>query len=117
MKNILLLLLFCFITTLGLSAQHKQHVPAIRTPLEYIQPNGDTLTIRLHGDERHSYRTTIDGYLIAQDKKGYYCYAKYDSTGIGRATRRKAHNANQRSACEQKYIARHIPNKLSSKND
>lgn len=117
MKNALLLLSFCFITALSLSAQSKQHVPAIRTPLEYIQPDGDTLTIRLHGDERHSYRTTADGYLIAQDKKGYYCYAKYNNKGIGKATRRKAHNADQRSACEQKYIARHIPNKLSQKND
>ena len=52
-------------------------VPADPRPMEYVQPNGDTLIVRLVGDERFHFTTTIDGVLIAKNDKGYYCYAKW----------------------------------------
>ncbi|MGM9830536.1 MAG: hypothetical protein ACI3Z5_00790 [Paludibacteraceae bacterium] len=111
---VVILLTMC----IGLNAQNKpQRVPAVKTPLEYVQPDGDTLIIRLHGDERRHYRTTVDGYLIAQNKKGYYCYARYDRNGATKITCKKAHNADKRSTSEQKYIERNIPNKLTKQTE
>ncbi|MCM1035011.1 MAG: hypothetical protein NC038_05010 [Paludibacter sp.] len=113
MQHKFLLLLGGMALTAALYAQpRQQRVPAVKTPIDYVQPDGDTLSIRLHGDEWHSFRTTTDGYLIAQNKKGCYCYAKYNKSGIGKATCRQAHNADKRTACETKYIKKHIPNKL-----
>lgn len=86
-----------------------QRVPAIRTPIETIQPNGDTLTIRLHGDERRHCTTTEDGYLIRTNGKGYYCYAVEKADGTIVPTRRIAHNESERTCCERRYIKKHIP--------
>lgn len=116
MKHAITLLTLCCAFAAAFAQPRRQHVPAVPTPFDYVQPDGDTLSIRLRGDERHSYRTTLDGYLIRQNDKGYYCYARYDKHGNAKATRRKAHNAEKRSVCEQKYIRRHIPNKLQAGN-
>lgn len=40
------------------------------------QPNGVTIRLMLHGDERVHYTTTEDGYLVAKNRKDYYCYVK-----------------------------------------
>ncbi len=92
----------------SLQAQQPRRVPATPHPIEIVQPDGDTLIIRLHGDERKHWRTTADGYLIAQNKQGVYCYAKYTKDGTVKVTCRQAHNADKRSACEQRWIERYI---------
>ncbi len=98
------------------AVQTIQAVPAKRTPFEVVQPNGDTLTVRLVGDERWHAHYTADGYLIAQNKKGYYCYAKWgkeqaDRNGVMRQyakpTCKKAHDANKRKKCENRWLKRH----------
>ena len=89
--------------------QAQNRVPAIQKPIEHIQPNGDTLVYRLHGDERHHWRTTLDGYLITTNKRGRMCYAKQNKKGETKATCRTAHNAEDRKRCEQRYVERHIP--------
>lgn len=43
------------------------------------QPDGTTVSFILHGDEFFSYRTTKDGYVIAQNTEGYYCYASFNT--------------------------------------
>ena len=68
--------------------------------------------IRIVGDEWHHFRMTLDGYLIRQNDKGYYVYANNNEKGEIVCTRRKAHNADKRSKCEQRYIQKHIPNKM-----
>lgn len=95
----------------------RRGMPAKREPIEFVQPNGDTLTIRLVGDEWHHYRMTVDGYLIDQNDKGYYCYAQYNSKGKIVCTRRKAHNKDKRSKCEQRYLDRYIPNKIQERQE
>ncbi len=94
----------------SLQAQQRRGVPATPHPIEIVQPDGDTLMIRLRGDERMSWRTTLDGYLICQNEKGVYCYAKKDKEGKTVATRRQAHNADKRTCCEKRYVEKHIPN-------
>ena len=58
---------------------HKS--PATPYPIQYAQPSGDTLTIRLYGDERYHWAETIDGYLILQKKDGTYEYAYRETNG------------------------------------
>lgn len=89
-------------------------VPARPTPLDMVQPNGDTITVRLHGDEWFHFYTTIDGYLIAKNDKGYYCYAVWeeytDENGKEHrravAKRRVAKNEADRSRYEKRWLVR-----------
>ena len=50
-------------------------------PVSVTQPDGSVIIIRLYGDEFFRYKTTIDGYIIAQKSDGFYYYADYN-TGI-----------------------------------
>lgn len=43
-------------------------------PVVVKQPDGSTLTIRIHGDENRHYVSTTDGYRVALDKDGFYKY-------------------------------------------
>ena len=95
----LLLLLLSALLPLCLSAQAPSRVPASPGAIEKVQPNGDTLHIRLVGDEWKHWTVTEDGYKIAPNKRGYYCYIRN-----GRTTCRKAHDANQRSKSEQRWL-------------
>lgn len=87
-------------------AQPRRGVPAYPGPIERIQPDGDTLIIRLHGDERKHWATTEDGYLIAENEQGTLCYALQKKDGTIVAGKRQAHNADKRLRCEQRYVTR-----------
>ena len=52
-------------------------VPAHPGILDYIQPNGDTLHVRLIGDERFHFYTTADGLLL--QKKSIGCSIEMES--------------------------------------
>lgn len=68
--------------TITTEQQHRPtKSPATPYPIQYVQPSGDTLTIRLYGDERHHWAETIDGYLILQKKDSTYEYAYRDANG------------------------------------
>ena len=93
MKKYLLILamLLCVNMTWG--------IPADPTPRRFTQPDGSTVTLRLHGDEWLHFTTTIDGYTVVKDERGYYAYAqlhegKLISTGVA------AHDADQRDKAE-----------------
>lgn len=100
---------------LAASALMLWAVPARRDPFAVEQPNGDTLIIRLIGDERWHATFTLDGYAIAQNEDGYFCYAKWeeyvDAQGITRQraipTKKIAKNEDRRSRCEKRWIRRH----------
>jgi len=86
-------------------------VPANPRPIPYVQPDGDTIMIRLVGDEHFHFNTTVDGYLIAKNDKGYFCYAKWTEKTVdgktalvAKPTSRKAHNADKRKKCEQRWV-------------
>ncbi len=78
-------------------------VPAHRMAVNVAQPDGDSLTISLVGDEYYHYNTTIDGYTVVNTGHGWE-YARLagqrlSSTGV------LAHNASRRSASEQALLA------------
>ena len=75
----------------GVLAQRKPaRVPAYQGVIERVQPNGDTVYVRLHGDERRHWMTLEDGVtLVKENQKGYICYAKKKKNGQIVATRRK----------------------------
>lgn len=83
-------------------------VPATPNPIEVVQPNGSKLTIRLFGDERRHYNTTIDGFVIVQNEKGYYCYAKLDKNGNYAPTKTVANNEENRKNCEKNFLKKQI---------
>lgn len=71
-------------------AQKPARVPAYQGVIERVQPNGDTIYVRLHGDERKHWMTLEDGKtLVKENKKGYICYAKKKKDGRIVATCRK----------------------------
>lgn len=95
----LLLLLLSSLWALCTYAQTPSRVPAYPGIIEKVQPNGDTLHIRLVGDEREHWTVTEDGYKIKQDKRGFYRYLNKS-----RLTCRKAHDASKRSKREQCWL-------------
>ena len=99
--------LFLFALCLSLHA-----VPARREPFELTLPDGSQLTIRLHGDEHYHFRTTLDGFLI-NDKNDYFYYVKQRRNGKQVLSHRKAHNEQERSKREVRWLARHGVNKFN----
>lgn len=79
-------------------------MPAHPAPATVIQPDGTSLTVRLHGDEFMHYTTTIDGYTVIRDDSGTYRYAvrRGELLVAGNVT---AHNPDDRSATETDYIS------------
>lgn len=55
---------------------------AIPEVVEVKQPDGSIIKIKIHGDEFFNYSTTEDGYIVAQDSQGFYCYANYSPMGV-----------------------------------
>ncbi len=80
-------------------------VPADPTPIHVTQPDGTTLTVRLHGDEFFHFTSTEDGYTIVKNAAGFYTYARLDGDRLV-AGDRIARNVGQRSAADRAALAR-----------
>lgn len=92
MKRLMYILaISCSVWALGAMAQQRPaRVPAYQGVIERVQPNGDTVYVRLHGDERRHWMTLEDGVtLVKENKRGYICYAKKKKDGRIVATCRK----------------------------
>ena len=102
MRRILLILAIgCGMLTIGneqwAMGQKPARIPAYSGVIERIQPNGDTVYVRLHGDERKHWMTLEDGNtLVKENKKGYICYAKQNKNGKVVATCRKVKKSRKR---------------------
>ena len=79
-------------------------VPAHPGTVRVQQPDGTTVTLRLVGDEWRHMQTTVDGYSVVKDARGYYVYAE-KRNGLLHATAQVAHDAAERSAKEQAFLA------------
>lgn len=99
MKKIILLLTFCA-TMLVAKA-----IPACPTPVAVSQPDGQTLTIVLHGDEFYHFTTTTDGYTVLKNQAGYYVYAQKATGGIVTSDM-IAHDVKKRTANETAFLAK-----------
>ena len=53
-------------------------IPAIPTPIIFIQPDGKTLTVMIRGDERIHWYKTKDDYTLMYNTKGYLTYSQLD---------------------------------------
>ncbi|MGN0187849.1 MAG: hypothetical protein ACI392_08935 [Paludibacteraceae bacterium] len=104
-KRIVLIFGVSLIFAMGIQAQPAR-VPAVREPIEVIQPDSTVLTVLLHGDEWKHWRTTIDGFVIDQNDKGFYCYIVTNCHGEQGVGCRVAHDPAVRSRCESKYLAK-----------
>jgi len=67
MKRIALVLICLMAFSLQLLA-----VKAYPYPVTVVQPDGSTLSIRIHGDENRSWKTTLDGRPVFQDASGFW---------------------------------------------
>lgn len=114
MKKLLFILMALFTLTLGVQAQGPARVPAYPGVIVRVQPDGDTLHVFLRGDERKHFMMTVDGWQVQEDKNGKICYCKSRTRKIDGekkivpvVTRRQAHDADRRKACEQRWLDRH----------
>ena len=105
MKRIALIFIVLMSVAVGAKAQPAR-VPAVREPIEVMQTDSTLLTVLLHGDEWKHWRTTIDGFVVEQDDKGFYRYVVVTTKGEQRMGCRVAHNPADRSKCEQKYVSK-----------
>ena len=97
-RTILLLLAFL------MSICTAMAVPAHKGAVSVKQPDGSTVTIRLHGDEFMSFTTTDDGYTVIKNEKGYYCYAVKQG-GKMVTTNIVAHDTQKRDTQETAFLA------------
>ena len=90
--------------TLGLLCLCARAIPADPTPVKVTQPDGSTLTIKLHGDEFFHFTTTHDGYTVLKNNAGYYTYAQL-SQGRLVPGDRIAKDLSQRTAADVAALA------------
>jgi len=116
MKRIFLTLMALCALAGGMLAQGPQRVPAAPYPIVKQQPNGETVTILLRGDEHKHWMMTEDGWQVVQDDTDRICYALKKKDGTIVASKKLAHDADKRSKCEQRWLKRKGINKLKVEN-
>ncbi len=101
------LLLFCL---LFCHAEKMLAIKANPRPVTVKQPDGTSVTVRIHGDENFHYTTTLDGYLIKRDKDGFFKYVNFDAEKkFQNISVQKVSNADQRSEAEIKFLSNLSP--------
>ena len=93
-----------FSTLMALACLAASAVPAIPTPQQVTQPNGEQLTVRIMGDEFYGYLTTLDGYTIVKNDQGYYTYGTLKGDDVV-ASKIVARDAEKRSASDQAWLS------------
>ena len=74
--------------TLLLFAFEAAGVRSAPYPVKVFQPDGSFLMLKINGDESFSYKTTLEGHIVAQGTDGYYYYADFNSGTLNISTRR-----------------------------
>ena len=80
-------------------------VPAHPRPVNVLQSDGTTLTVRLVGDEFYHRTMTTDGYTLLQTSNGDYVYALQSADSRLIPSNVIAHNPQARSAGELKMVS------------
>lgn len=71
--------IFTILTILFLSTLEAAGVRSAPYPVKVFQPDGSYIMLKITGDESFSYKTTLDGHIVAQAADGYYYYADFNS--------------------------------------
>lgn len=100
MEKHITLTFFCLLFFLSGS----EAIPAYPHPVTITQPDGTTLTVKLSGDESRKMRSTVDGYVIKKNDKGFYTYAVRNQENRIVAGERIARDPDKRSATDLIYI-------------
>lgn len=79
-------------------------IPAFPYPQKVEQPDGSTVTLRMHGDEFMNFVTTQDGYTVVLNAAGYYVYAQLED-GLLSPTSYVAKDLADRSSDELRYLS------------
>lgn len=79
-------------------------VPAKPGKLAYTLPNGETISVYLHGDESAHYYTTEDGHVLTQDNEGFFRYVTTDKNGVNKMSDVVATNLNKRNSQETLFV-------------
>jgi len=74
------IILFMAVACIGIQTKTNAS-PAFPKPITFTQPDGQSITIQLKGDEHSKWASTTDGYSLIFNGKGYYEYATLDSRG------------------------------------
>ena len=90
-------------------------ISANPNPVAYIQADGTSITMLLHGDEYIHWATTLDGYTIMTNPKGIYEYAILKDDGGLAFSGVMAHNADVRDAVEINFLGNIRPGLFFSK--
>lgn len=103
MKQIILFLMaLCFSASTAYAAKANQ------TPFAVRQADGSTLMVVLHGDESYSWYTTLDGVMLSHVNQSFFI-SSINQQGLLLPTRQLAHEAQQRSAAEQRLVKAQAP--------
>ena len=97
---------FIFVIAAAMAAGSASAAPAYPYPITYRQPDGDTLTITLRGDERASWAVSEDGYTLLSGRDGSYQYATVDATGNMRPSGVRARSPRRRSNADRAFLRR-----------
>lgn len=79
-------------------------VPAYPKPVTFTQPNGETVTITLKGDEHIHWAVSEDGYTLLTNSEGYMTYAYCLPSGDMVPTNVIASDVKKRSNSEIAYL-------------
>lgn len=98
-------ILFFFLLIVAFFPQRLPAVPAYPGAIDFKQPDGYVLTIKLFGDEYFHWAETIDGYTIVFNDKGFYEYAQKNIQGDLIASGITAKNESDRNAADFDFLS------------
>lgn len=78
--------------------------PAYPDPIEFTQPDGSSITLKLKGDEHLHWAETIDGYTLLFNSHGFYEYATVNEYGDLVCSGRIARNESVRSKADSYFL-------------
>ena len=93
-----------FLVLLVISCNSLLATSADPNPFTFTQPNGDTLTIVMRGDEFVKFAVTEDGYTLLYDTNGFYCYAQLNANGDMEPSKYTAKSKDMRTAKENLFL-------------
>jgi M6 family metalloprotease-like protein len=105
-KSFLVLSHYLFLVMLIFNVGTIKSVPANPNPIKVCQPNGDTISVRLKGDEYSHQVETEDGYTLVESGNNTLEYATQDAQGNLVSSHVMAKNKANRTDNERKTLSR-----------